>query len=83
MIKALVVVSVVSLIHSWYPRDCCSDKDCGPIPSNRVQVTPDGYVVDGRWRVAFSAAKTSPDEEYHLCAAPSGLRCFFVPKGSV
>ena len=67
--------------HSWYDPACCSGKDCAPIPSHTVTVTPDGYhvrlepgdhplvtsVVDVV--VPFEAVMPSQDEHYHACVS--------------
>ena len=82
----LMFATTPAAAHSWYPIECCSDKDCSVVPSEQVQVTPAGYMVNG-WHVAFSQAKASPDEEYHACIsqgfnAPRRIKCFWAPKGS-
>ena len=87
MIKAIVIASLVAMVHSFYPPECCGDKDCSPIPAEHVQITPAGYVIDG-WTIPFSQAKTSPDEQYHACVVQSfvlhriNIKCFWAPKGS-
>jgi hypothetical protein len=69
--------------HDWYPRDCCAGDDCKPIPAERVQITPQGYLVDGQFAFAFTSPK-SPDEKYHLCWPRSWAtpNCFFPPSMS-
>lgn len=67
--------------HSFYEQYCCSGQDCEPIADSRVKVTPQGYVVDGRWLVPFAQARFAPDGQYHLCLWPNpdALRCFYAP----
>jgi hypothetical protein len=69
--------------HDWYPRNCCAGDDCKPIPAERVQITPNGYLVDGQFQFAFTSPK-SPDGKYHLCWPMSWVRpnCFFPPSMS-
>lgn len=31
--------------HSWYDADCCSARDCAPIPASTVTLTGEGYAV--------------------------------------
>ena len=68
---------------AWtYPRECCSGTDCAPLASERVRVTPTGYVVDGRHEVPHGKALVSPDNFYHGCF-PQPLQgkigCLFAP----
>ena len=93
--KAIVLFLTIVLIyfvtvhtalpHSWYPRECCSGHDCSPISSDRVQVTPTGYVVDSRHVVPHKSVKTSPDAQFHLCEGPTTkiFFCFFAPQPSM
>lgn len=70
--------------HSWYPRECCSDKDCAPIDASRVRLTNSGYMIDEKFHVEFKGAKLSPDEHYHACFPGRGLQlgCFWAPRGT-
>lgn len=73
---------------------CCGDNDCQVIPSRRVTVTQDGYVI---WPepgihergssgavsevIPFSEAPPSPDGMFWRCHRPDGTRrCFFAPR---
>jgi hypothetical protein len=29
--------------HSWYPEECCHDKDCHPIPYQEIEKISDGW----------------------------------------
>ena len=93
MIRTLVVIVLLVLIggplivpaltHSFYPQVCCSDADCDVLASSRVQITPAGYVIDGRETIPFPAAKWSPDEHYHGCfpkAMMGKVGCFWAPQ---
>lgn len=80
---ALIALIAPSFGHSWYPRDCCSDADCAPLAAARVQVTPAGFIIDGRETVPFNKALFSPDEHYHGCFPPTmmgKIRCFWAPQ---
>lgn len=81
---ALLIAALIVPAHSWYPSECCSDKDCAIVQGWRVQVTSSGgYVLDSRWNIAASVAKVSPDENYHACIRNGQVVCFFAPRGTV
>lgn len=67
--------------HSWYPPECCSDKDCAPLPANLIPKP----LAGGDWLlttgeiVPRSKVKWSPDGHYHLCQTPHTTYCLFVP----
>lgn len=83
--------------HSFYSYECCSDKDCGPIPFESVKITTDGYVVlfpNGRQElVGFGDRRLrptpaeDPEQRYHLCTVAGRMDgmilCLYVPQGGV
>lgn len=97
-ILALIAFGVLSLIivlgllvyasirpvraHSWYPHECCSDRDCAPVPASRVDLVAGGYLIDGLHFVFERAVRVSPDGKFHACIIGSTLICFFAPKPS-
>lgn len=94
MIRPFIIVMLVAFAgwaamvnvwaHAWYPRDCCSGTDCAPLASGRVQVTQQGYVVDGQHHVVYAKVLFSPDEQYHGCfpkPLQGKLGCFWAPRG--
>lgn len=68
-------------MSGWeYPTACCAGYDCAEIAESRVKEAPGGYVVDGKFHVAHSEVKHSPDGHYHACFPnPETLRCLFIP----
>jgi hypothetical protein len=72
---------------SWYPQECCHDRDCQPVAN--VRVAPEGLwmttesghtVLIGR----DEARRPSRDMRWHLCMGPDGNRdisvlCIFEP----
>lgn len=85
LLLIVILNAPIDKIHSWYPRECCSDKDCMKLHESRVKIIPSGYLIDGRFLVAFQNARLSPDDDYHGCFPPDFskfLGCFFAPKGS-
>lgn len=78
----LLLAPAVAHGHDWYPPNCCSGGDCGPIKSERVTHADDGdgYVVDGKFHVKLSEVRRSPDGRYHGCFPTQKLlRCFWAP----
>lgn len=82
--------------HSWYPADCCSDRDCWPTGEDadakepEVKVVPGGYVTHDGHFVAEKDTRPSKDGRFHVCRY-SGVRenglistskgiCLFVPQ---
>lgn len=68
------------LAHSWYPSECCSDRDCHPVASGVVHQMRDGYEAEGIF-YPNALVRPSKDERYHACFIPNTRRalCFFVP----
>ncbi len=84
LIAALMLCVVPpALSHSWYPQECCSDRDCAEMAEADTPKPLDG----GSWLlktgeiVPRSKVKWSPDGHYHLCRGVSGgmIFCLFVP----
>ncbi len=79
-----------------YDNYCCGGNDCQPIPTENVQVTPDGYVVtipNGQHVTAqrdhlklfrYDEVRESGDENFHGCILPGSqeFRCLYVPEFS-
>jgi hypothetical protein len=77
--------------HSWYPWECCSDKDCAPITMSETPREKDGgfYLIDGR-HISYKEVKPSPDGQWHLCeqkwpanSAARKILCVYAPVGGV
>ena len=77
-----------------YDAACCSDRDCGVMPFNRVTPGPDGWrvrVEPGEHHYYPGALdvvvpydsrqiRHSQDTEFHLCLTSTGhLLCLYVP----
>ncbi|MBN8532445.1 MAG: hypothetical protein J0L51_00010 [Rhizobiales bacterium] len=60
-----------ALAHSFYPHECCSDRDCYAVPKERVRVIPGGWIIDG-FRVSHGEARPSPDGLFHICRREDG-----------
>ena len=63
----------VALAHSWYPYDCCSDRDCWPMGEDSDAREPDPVAVPGGYRthdglfVAERDTRVSRDGRFHVC----------------
>jgi hypothetical protein len=61
------LISTQAHAHSWYPTDCCHDRDCRPVPVESVRETPDGYLLSDGTLIPYAEAKHSPDGQFHIC----------------
>jgi hypothetical protein len=65
--------------HTWYPYDCCSDRDCWPMGLDADAKEPDPTIVPGGYRthdghfIAESATRSSKDGRYHVCRSGGTL----------
>lgn len=56
--------------HSWYPKECCSNRDCAPADHMTTDARGDRIVVVGARRVWIPdglTAGSSPDGRVHIC----------------
>jgi len=64
--------ATVAYPNGWsYPTNCCSDRDCKPIPADAIRERPQGYVIRNTGEVVGygdGRIKISPDGEYHWCS---------------
>jgi hypothetical protein len=77
LLLALLLPGTV-LAHSWYDHDCCHDKDCGPILSERK--LPDGrhaittFVGTAYWKPGdWANIRLSKDAEDHACMVKTDM----------
>jgi hypothetical protein len=83
----LAYLTVPAPAHSWYPEDCCSDKDCFRV----VKIDQAGaqgrlMMLENNQQVLVppdQVFRRSQDGSYHLCIVPddftSGILCAFEP----
>lgn len=76
------LLAFVILAHSWYPAECCSDKDCFPVECNKITETQYGLRYQDK-EIRKEQVKPSQDELCHVCINNSNLRCMFIPRNSV
>ena len=77
-LSVLLLPSVASS-HEWYPKACCSDQDCRPVPCEEIHSAGDKW----EWRhfsIEKFKAQMSPDGKCHVCPLVSGstLICIFL-----
>lgn len=72
---------VLIFAHSWYPMECCQNRDCHPVPC--AEITK-GLRSDCRiWhRYTFTAnmIRESLDSNCHVCVNGISSFCMFIPK---
>lgn len=86
---ALLVLTGPALAHSWYPFECCSEKDCFPVPVNEVRIVPGGWTLHDGTMIEYAEARPSPDGKFHVCRRQDGTgplirmhkkpACFWAP----
>lgn len=71
---------LIQKIHSWYPASCCSDKDCMPIPCDKLLEQNDGSILYEGIRFAANQIHPSLDAMCHVCFDPTSLTpyCVFI-----
>lgn len=82
------ITPIYAFAHSFYDAACCNDRDCEPLAPEKVQVTPNGYVLPNGQTVPFGQERISPDKDYHWCRYPNTTpivqpynekACFYAP----
>jgi hypothetical protein len=68
----LVMANMISPArgHSWYPRECCSNRDCVAADGITSDARGDRVVLVGArriWIPSGLAAGPSPDGRVHIC----------------
>lgn len=95
MIRLALVLALLSsqaVAHSWYPYECCSDKDCEMVAAKDIKRDDTSWVLPNGERIPFENARESPDAEFHWCRYTNGKTdpiikpvgkapCLWVPGG--
>jgi hypothetical protein len=76
--------------HSWYPRECCHNDDCHPVPCGELTTTR--YGLSWKDVAVFSEPmiRSSPDGACHVCGMwghystilPYLPLCVFLPNAT-
>jgi hypothetical protein len=77
----IVVTGLIVPVHSWYPNECCNQRDCREVSAPMEK--QGGYVFDNGQHVPYDKVRMSPDGKWHLCEsiATKKLLCTFGPIG--
>lgn len=93
----LLMGAVTSKAHSFYPWECCHDRDCWVMGAGEREPEPrftrEGWRLHDGALVPFSEARPSPDGRFHVCRyggadkgsviRPAGAPvCLWVPMGA-
>jgi hypothetical protein len=72
--------------HSWYPKECCTEKDCHETDSVKELPNGDTEVKVGSDMMTVPHGlkrRKSPDQHYHICYGTLHdsivIYCFFEP----
>lgn len=95
MIRALAVFLLLvgpAVAHSFYPYECCSDRDCYPVDAGKVTEGKGGWTLEDGTFIRYSEARPSPDNRFHVCRREDGKgalirldkqpACFWAPMGA-
>ena len=90
LLTFMCILSTSVNAHDWYPKECCSNKDCAPVlgqpkwlSNSRVEATTKfgtAVFTKNKWRI-------SKDCQYHACMNKSPFLdmygqngiCLFIP----
>lgn len=88
VVSALLAVHLAGVApafaHDWYPRDCCSGRDCYPVADSDVAWTAGGWLIKATGEVVpHEKARFAPDGRFHRCSVQGKIGertlCLFVP----
>lgn len=95
MIRAFILLMLLAgpaLAHSWYPYECCSERDCFPVATEAVKSVQGGWMLADGTFIGWREARSSPDGKYHICRhndgkgaliiLPGKPACFWAPMGA-
>ena len=89
---ALMAGASVARGHSWYPMECCSEKDCEMVAATSIKRDDTSWILPNGERIPFENARESPDQDFHWCRYTNGptdpiikpagkAPCLWVPGG--
>jgi hypothetical protein len=90
LVAGLMLVSGAANAHSWYPKECCHEHDCHPVPCGELTGTRYGLSWKGIAVFSEPMIRLSPDGACHVCAMwqqsnnilPVLPVCVYVPKAT-
>ena len=85
VLVAALAVACPSQAHDWYPIQCCSGQDCGPVPPGAVKRTPGGWLLPSGHTLPYDDARVKPLPKgqvgVHVCETQDAQRrpiCLFI-----
>lgn len=80
ILSILVIASLNTALsaHDWYPYDCCSEKDCHPIPCEAIKEQGKNLVYNG-YTFFEDMIKPSLDGQCHVCISNEVPNPDFTP----
>ena len=62
----------------WYDPECCSDRDCRPVPAGFIRWTPEGWLIIDTGQIIpeiengkrNTRLRVSKDLQNHICRLP-------------
>ena len=64
---ALMLVGGAATAHSWYPKECCHDRDCRPVPCSELKYQDDHVIWKDKVYFDRKIVHLSPDQACHVC----------------
>jgi len=89
VIKLWILASLAAPVHSWYPGECCSQRDCELAIGTQRDEQRREWVMPNGERVRYEEARATPPgvQGIHWCRSTVTLRiirmgrpCVFVPE---
>jgi hypothetical protein len=78
----IIVISSLLFIHSWYPEECCSGKDCKAVPCEQITELNNGNLKYEALEFSQEKIHPSQDKYCHVCAGSSTPRCIFIQQNT-
>jgi hypothetical protein len=86
-LTAILLLGAPARAHSWYPKECCTGKDCAPVEKVTWLVPTGGglpqLVVTSPLGTAVVPhdlpARESKDGRMHVCIQDVWVVCLFIP----
>jgi hypothetical protein len=82
---AVLALGAAAHAHSWYPVQCCDERDCFAVSNDAVALTARGWRIEATGEIVpLGKTAFSPDGRFHRCS-PGGAvgartLCLFVPR---
>lgn len=85
----LIPLTILLMAHSWYPNECCSGKDCKPIPCEEITEVSSNLMRYKDLEFKGPMIRDTKDNSCHICTYEYILngtklympRCIFVHRG--